>query len=96
MSSVILQSSMGRGWKKVLRRRAVAHIGAAQASRRSAVRLIRMAERRNRVFSGKGVDPPLAPGPTVSCALKVCCDSASEDDFEDEPLSRRVTFYSGF
>ena len=96
LSSVILQSSMFRGWGKVLRRRAVAHLGAAQAFRRGAVRLIRMTERRNLVLSGKGVDLPPAPGPTVPCASGVCYGSESEGDSEDEPLSRRVAFYPGF
>ena len=55
-TSLVLQSSMVRGWAKVLRRRAVAHIGASQASRRRAVRLIWMAERRNLALSGEEVD----------------------------------------
>ena len=93
---VVLQSSMVQGWAKVLHRRAVAHLGASQASRRRAVRLIRMAERRHLALSGE--DGVLSPSldPPIACSAQIGYDSASGDDFEGEPLSRRVWSYSGF
>ena len=95
-TSVVLQSSIVRGWAKVLRRRAVAHLGATQASRHRAVRLLRMAERRNLALSGG--DKVLVPSQdlAVSGFPQVGCDSGSGNDSEDEPLSRQVASHSGF
>ena len=87
---------MARGWAEVLRRRAVAHLGASQASRLRAVRLVRMADRRRVALSGEG--GVLTPGSDVivACSLPLGYDSLSGNDSEDEPLSRRVKSYSGF
>ena len=95
-TSVVPQSSMVQVWANVLRRRAVAHIGASQASRRRAVRLVRMAERRHLALSGNGGKLPESSGEVFTCTSRVSYDSASVDDSEDEPLSRRAASYSGF
>ena len=95
-TSVVLQSSMVRGWEKVLRRRAVAHIGASRAARSRAVRLIRMAERRSAVLSGESGGSPSVSEAPVARFLQASRHSDSGDDSEDEPLSRRVTTNSGF
>jgi len=95
-TSVVLQSSMVQEYAKVLRRRAVAHIGASQAYRRRAVRLIRMAERRDLALSGDGGELSPCSGTHVACSSHLGYDSTSDDDSEDEPLFRRVTSYSGF
>ena len=93
---VVLQSSMVRGWAKVLRRRAVAHLGATKASCHRAVRLLRMAERRNLALSGG--DRVLVPSldRVVSSFPQVSYNSGSGDDSEDEPLSRRISAPLGF
>ena len=95
-SSVVLQHSMVRWWAKVLRRPAVAHLGASQASRRRAVRLLRMAERRNLALLGDVVAVSPSSGSAVPCVSKVSHDLASGDESEDEPLFRRVASYPGF
>ena len=95
-TSVVLQSSKVRGWAKVLRRRAVAHIGASQAARSRALRLIRMAERRNLALSGEKVRPSAFSGGPAAGVFQASCYSDAGDDSEDEPLSRRLTTYSGF
>ena len=57
---------MARGWDKVLRRRAVAHIGASRAVRSRAVRLVRMTERRSLVLSGEsGGSSPISAEPVA-------------------------------
>jgi hypothetical protein len=95
-TSVVLQSSMVRGWEKVLRRRAVAHIGASRAARSRAVRLLRMAERRTLALSGEPIPAlPISVEP-VARFLSEDYHSDSGGDSEDEPLSRRVNSHSGF
>jgi len=95
-TSVVLQSSMVRGWDKVLRRRAVAHIGASRAARSRAVRLLRMAKRRSLALSGEPMPSPLISVEPVARFLSENYHSDSGEDSEDEPLSRRVTTHSGF
>ena len=95
-TSVVLQSSMVKGWEKVLRRRAVAHNGASRAARSRAVRLLRMAERRSLALSGQPAPlPPISVEP-VARFLPEDYHSDSGGDSEDEPLSRRVATHSGF
>ena len=94
-SSVVLQSSMAKGWGKVLRRHAVAHLGAARSSRSRTFRLKRMLERRDLVLSGKAVEPRV---PEVSVFQAVSgSDQLQEsgEDSEDEPLIRKVV-HKGF
>ena len=95
-TSVVLQSSMVRGWDKVLRRRAVAHIGASRAARSRAVRLVRIAERRRLALSGESVGSSPISAEPVARFLPESYRSDSGEDSEDEPLSRRVTTHSGF
>ena len=95
-TSVVLQSSMVRGWAKVLRRRAVAHIGASRAARSRAVRLVRMAEHRSLVLSGESGGSSSISAESVARFLPESYHSDSGEDSEDEPLSRRVTTHSGF
>jgi len=95
-TSVVLQSSMVRGWEKVLRRRAVAHIGASRAARSRAVRLLRMAERRTLALSGEPIPAIPFPVEPVTRVLSEDYHSDSGGDSEDEPLSRRVNSHSGF
>jgi len=94
-SSIVLQSSMAKGWGKVLRRRAVAHLGAARSSRSRAFRLKRMLERRYLVLSGKAVvprDPEVSVFPAVTGSDLL---QESGEDSEDEPLIRKVV-HKGF
>jgi len=89
-SSVVLQSSMAKGWGKVLRRRAVAHLGAARSARSRAFRLKKMLERRDLVLSGKVVVPRVSEisiSPTYS-GFDLSHESGEES--EDEPLIRKV------
>ena len=95
-TSVVLQSSMVRGWDKVLRRRAVAHIGASRAARSRAVRLIRKAERHRLALSGEPMGSSPISAEPVARFLPEMYHSHSGEDSEDEPLSRRVTTHSGF
>jgi len=94
-SSVVLQGSMARGWGKVLRRRAIAHLGAARSSRSRAFRLKAMLERRDLVLSGKAVEPRV---PEVSVFQAISGSDLlqeSGEDSEDEPLIRKVV-HKGF
>jgi len=94
-SSVVLQGSMARGWGKVLRRRAVAHLGAARSSRSRVFRLKAMLERRDLVLSGKAVEPRV---PEVSVFQPISGSDLSQEsgeDSEDEPLIRKVV-HKGF
>jgi len=93
-TSVVLQSSMVRGWAKVLRRRAVAHIGASRAARSRAVGLVRMAERRSLVLSGESGGSSSIFVEPVARFLPESYHSDSGGDSEDEPLSPRVTTHS--
>ena len=94
-SSIVLQSSMAKGWGKVLRRRAVAHLGAARSSRSRAFRVKRMLERRDLVLSGKAV-VPRAPEISVFPTFTGCdLPQESGEDSEDEPLIRQVV-HKGF
>jgi len=87
---------MEKGWDKVLRRRAVARLGAARSTRSRALRLIEMSKRRGLVLTGKNGSPvnhSVSPSPYVSSPYSA---HDSKDDSEDEPLVRRVKSYSGF
>ena len=89
-SSIVLQSAMAKGWGKVLRRRAVAHLGAARSSRSRVFRLKRMLERRDLALSGQVVVPKVVE-PSIVPVLSSLNDSfESESESEDEPLIRRV------
>jgi hypothetical protein len=89
-SSIVLQSAMAKGWGKVLRRRAVAHLGAARSSRSRVFRLKRMLERRDLALSGQVVVPKVVE-PSIVPVLSSLNDSfESESESEDEPLIHRV------
>ena len=87
---------MVRGWDKVLRRRAVAYIGASRAARSRAVRLVRMAERRSLVLAGESGRSSFVSAEPVARFLPESYHSDLGEDSEDEPVSRRVTTHSGF
>jgi len=93
-TSVTLQSTMAKGWEKVLRRRAVARLGAARSSRSRAYRRSKMTARRNLVLGERGDSQPCVAEPSaglVTCAISVASmGDESEVDTEDEPLIRRV------
>jgi hypothetical protein len=89
-TSVVLQSSMARGWEKVLRRRAVAHIGASLAARSRAVRLLQMAKRRSLALEGKPMPVPPVSVKPVARSLPEECHSDAGEDSDDEPLARKV------
>ena len=89
-SSIVLQSSMAKGWGKVLRRRAVAHLGAARSSRSRAFRLKRMLERRDLVLSGKAVEPRTSEVSVLPAFSGLDLPQDSGEDSEDEPLIRKV------
>ena len=93
-TSVTLQSAMVRGWEKVLRRRAVARLGAARSSRSRAFRRSRMTARRDLVLREKGGVPSVSAGTTSDLVISshsfVASLSESEGDSEDEPLVRRI------
>ena len=89
-SSIVLQSSMAKGRGKVLRRRAVAHLGAARSSRDRAFRLTRMLERRDLVLSGKAKVPRISESSVSQTCSVLGLSPEWEDDSEDEPLIREV------
>jgi len=89
-SSIVLQSAMAQGWGEVLRRRAVAHLGAARSSRSRTFRLRWMLESRDLVLSGKVAVPRISEisiSPTYS---GFDLSHESGEDSEDEPLIRQV------
>ena len=87
---------MVRGWAKVLRRRAVDHIGASQAARSRVVNLLRMAERRHLALYGeKGMSSSFSGGPAAG-VFQASSHTDSGEDSEDGPLSRRLTACSSF
>ena len=81
---------MAKGWGKVLRRRAVAHLGAARSSRSRAFRLKRMLERRDLVLSGKAAVPKVSETSTSPTYSVFDLSHESGDDSEDEPRIRKV------
>ena len=93
-SSLTVQSIMAKGWEKVLRRRAVARLGAARSSRSRAFRLAKMSARWDLVLREEGRGLPMQILPTLVEAPFFCSDSGSveksDGDSEDEPLIRRV------
>ena len=93
-TSVTLQSTMVKGWEKVLRRRAVARLGAARSFRSRACRRSKMSAHRDLVRGERGdshsrvaAPPTGSVTPTISAASMA---DESEVDSEDEPLICRV------
>ena len=99
-ASLILQSSMVKGWEKVLRRRAVARLGAARSSRSRAYRRHQMTARRDLILRERGGTLSGLPEATSGLVIpvlsvKVMADE-SEGESEDEPLIRRVSSVGTF
>lgn len=95
-SSIVLQSSMVKGWEKVLRRRAVAHLRAARSSPSHAFRLIKMSEGRDLVLAGKEELSVLSPELNFFRSPVSFESSNSGGDSEDDLLAPRVVVLSGF
>ena len=93
-TSVTLQSTMAKGWEKVLHRRAVARLGAARSSRSRAFRRSKMTARRHLILGEERDNQSSAAAPPsslVTPALSVASTIVeSEGDSKDEPLARRV------
>ena len=93
-TSVTLQSAMAKGWEKVLRRRAVARLGAARSSRSRAYRRSQMTARRDLVLGKRGDSHSGVAVPSTGSVTSMnSLTSMAEDsgvDSEDEPLVRRV------
>ena len=89
-TSVTLQSTMAKGWEKVLRRRAVARLGVARSSRSRAYRRSRMTARRDLVLGKRGDSHSGIAGSVTSTNSLTSMVEDSGVDSEDEPLIRRV------
>ena len=93
-TSVTLQSTMAEGGEKVLRRRAVARLGAARSSRSRAFRRSKMTARRNLILGEERDSQSSVAAPSASLVVPAISVASmgdeSQGDSEDEPLIRRV------
>ena len=83
-TSVTLQSTMAEGGEKVLRRRAVARLGAARSSRSRAFRRSKMTARRNLILGEERDSQSIVAAPSASLVVPAISVASMGDESQGD------------